>query len=289
MTVRIEKGSRSIALKWHKLRRRKDDIPFSHANLIAGLKLGASMEVDLQLTSDQTFVCLHDDLLDIETDGVGSVANKSAAEMGRLKMRGEHSSVTRESPLFLDDVASILSDPAIDIHEDSLLQLDLKVESSAVERRVCENFAALISPIQDRMILSSLEWPAVKTLGADIPGLGLGYDPFDIWRRSEPKSAVEFQKFADIVLAVDPSIAFYYLFAKTVLAATEAGFDLVGRLKANGAKIDVWTLDANPSDDPPDDGLLAQLDLAFELGVDQITTNTPVALAHLWNAHSHGR
>lgn len=61
-----------------------------------------------------------------------------------------------------------------------------------------------------------------------------------------------------------------------------SGVDLVGSLKSNGAKIDVSTLDAGLDGGGSDEELLPVLDIAFECGVDHITTNTPAAVEHNW-------
>ena len=128
----------------------------------------------------------------------------------------------------------------------------------------------------------------MRRLGEFTPGLTLGYDPLDMWLDARPKSASEYEEFAQTILAVEPSIAYYYIYATAFAQASDVGVDLVGSLKTNGAKIDVWTLDADQDDGRSDGELLALLDLAFDLGVDQITTNTPMAIADLWTTQRGG-
>ena len=62
------------------------------------------------------------------------------------------------------------------------------------------------------------------------------------------------------------------------------GVDLVGALNSNGAKIDVWTLDVGLDGSGSDDEFLAVLDIAFECGIDQITTISPAAVEHIWKS-----
>ncbi len=97
-----------------------------------------------------------------------------------------------------------------------------------------------------------------------------------------PKSARAFEEFADASLAINPDIDTFYLFEPAFVDATRAGVDLVGALQSNGAKIDVWTLDVGLDGGGSDEELLSVLYLAFEFGVDQITTNTPTAVEKIW-------
>ncbi len=65
-------------LKWHMLRRRRGDPPFFRRNLVAGLEAGAALEVDLVVTADGHFLCLHDLTLDAETTGTGPLLRRPA-------------------------------------------------------------------------------------------------------------------------------------------------------------------------------------------------------------------
>jgi len=88
--IAIETGGHVTRLKWHRLQRRRSDLPFTPRRLLEGLAAGASMEVDLRLHADHSFVCLHDERLDRETTGKGPVAQASLEQLRRLTLRGEH-------------------------------------------------------------------------------------------------------------------------------------------------------------------------------------------------------
>jgi glycerophosphoryl diester phosphodiesterase len=45
-------------------------------NLFSGLKAAGVMEVDLRLTWDRRFVCLHDERVDGETTGVNPISEQ---------------------------------------------------------------------------------------------------------------------------------------------------------------------------------------------------------------------
>ena len=72
----IEGPKGPVRLKWHRLRRHPQEAEFDPANLARGLKLGASMEIDLQRAAEG-FVVLHDTDLSGETLGAGPVAGAS--------------------------------------------------------------------------------------------------------------------------------------------------------------------------------------------------------------------
>ena len=111
-------------LKWHKLKRKRSDAPFLRQNLAAGLTAGAALEVDLVVTADGHFLCLHDLTLDAETTGTGPVAAATRAEVARLRQRGSNGEVLDEPPLFLDEVAAIVSRLGRD--SGGLTQIDVK-------------------------------------------------------------------------------------------------------------------------------------------------------------------
>jgi hypothetical protein len=109
-------------LKWHRLQRRPEDIPFTPARLREGMALGASMEVDLRRRADGGFACLHDQTLDRETTGHGPVAAAGFADLRALRMRGQDGTPTEERLLLLEDLAELAAagaDPT------TLVQLDL--------------------------------------------------------------------------------------------------------------------------------------------------------------------
>src|SRR4051812_13637445 len=78
----LRRGNRTL-FKWHRGRRYRDDVNFSAGRIIEGLRLGASVEVDLRRHAGGGFAVLHDATLDRETDGTGAVVEKWAAELRR--------------------------------------------------------------------------------------------------------------------------------------------------------------------------------------------------------------
>jgi glycerophosphoryl diester phosphodiesterase len=251
-------GGRTVRLKWHKLRQRPDDPPFARANLRAGLAAGASLEVDLRRLACGRFVCLHDAGLEGETTGHGPVAAIDAEAIGRLEMRD----AAGERPLLLDELASAVR--AGPCAPGALVQLDLK--DTDLDRASCALLAAALEGIAAHFILSGCDWDAVKRLGSDVPGLALGYDPYDD-ASNDPADAMR------AIRERAPEADTVYLYRELVRAAHEQGDPLVARLRAHGHLVDCWTIDhGHPA-------AIADLRAAIAEGCDQITTNSAAAWA----------
>jgi glycerophosphoryl diester phosphodiesterase len=251
---------RTVRLKWHKLRRWPEDPPFARANLRAGLAAGASLEVDLRRLACGRFVCLHDAELEGETSGQGPVAAIDAAAIARLEMRH----APGERPLLLDELAeAVRAGPCA---PDALVQLDLKVAAAELDGASRAALAAALEGVAGNFILSGCDWDAVKRLGGDIPGLALGYDPYDD-AGDDPADAMR------AIRARAPVADTIYLHRELVRASCEQGDPLVARLRAAGQRVDCWTIDHG------DAAALADLRMALAAGCDQITTNSAAAWA----------
>jgi glycerophosphoryl diester phosphodiesterase len=251
-------GGRTVRLKWHKLRQRLFDPPFARANLRAGLAAGASLEVDLRRLACGRFVCLHDGQLESETTGKGPVTGVDAAAIGRLEMRD----APGERPILLEELAAMVR--AGPCAPDALVQLDLKdAEIETASRAI---FAEMLDGVAGRFILSGCDWDAVRRLGGAVPGLALGYDPYDD-AGDDPAEAM--RAIHDRALEADT----VYLHRALVRAAHERGDPLVARLRAQGHRVDCWTIDHGSPE------ALADLRIALAAGCDQITTNSAAAWA----------
>jgi glycerophosphoryl diester phosphodiesterase len=254
----LRHGGRTVRLKWHKLRQRPQDPPFARANLRTGLAAGASLEVDLRRLACGRFACLHDAELESETTGEGQVAAIDAKAIAGLEMRD----APGERPLLLEELAEAVR--AGPCGTDTLVQLDLKDADLDDGSRAV--LAATLEGIAGRFILSGCDWDAVRRLGGEVSGLALGYDPCDD-AGNDPAEAMrairETARDADTI----------YLHRELVRAAHERGDPLVARLRAQGHRIDCWTIDYG------DSAALADLHLAIAQGCDQITTNSAAAWA----------
>jgi glycerophosphoryl diester phosphodiesterase len=269
----IESPGRSVRLKWHRLRRRADDVVFTRHRLAEGLALGASMEVDLRLHAEGGFVCLHDERLDRETTGMGPVATATRRSLQDLRMRHEDGRPSDEHVMLLEDVARLASGTALPT---VLIQLDLKEEKDALNDTTAAEFRRVVSPVAERCLLTGCDWGAVCRLANGVVGLRRGFDPCteDTLRRLREPSDVA--AFVAAALTAAPEAVMIYLDYRIVLAADAMGVDPVGALHAAGKAVDAWTLNTG--------GPHARADLhrLIALGVDQITTDGPIALQELF-------
>lgn len=273
----LHHDGRSVRLKWHKLRRQAGDIPFCRENLIAGLVAGAVMEVDIQLLADGEFVCLHDATLETQTDGIGRVDEADSETIRTLRQTDGAGATTGPAPLLLDELIAIIGDRAPDTASGATVQLDLKLSEEALSDPVAERFGVLVYPVAPRLSLSGEDWPAVRRLGGAVGGLSLGFDPMKMLI-DDADAAADLPEFAARMMSLAPRAEMIYLHHSALAAARERRIDLVGAFQRAGAGVDCWTIGTDR------DGTEAQLRLAVESGVDQITTDTPGDLQALWSA-----
>ena len=69
----VDRDGHRTWFKWHRARRRAGDPVFTRTRILEGLRLGASIEVDLVIHGGHGFAIVHDFLLDNETTGHGPV------------------------------------------------------------------------------------------------------------------------------------------------------------------------------------------------------------------------
>ena len=273
--IALAAGERLVALKWHQLRRRREDPVFARANLKAGLAAGAALEVDLVATADGDLVCLHELTLDEETTGHGPVAAQPSAAVLALRQRDAAGRPTGSPVLSLGELVQMLRASPPPGRPDGRIQLDLKEPPAGITPEVCRRFAATIGELGAWFTLSGPSWPAVQHLAAAVPGLFTGFDPEDaIEGGMAPEEVPGF------ALQTAPSARIFYLHHGFVLVCLAGGQNPIAPLRAAGRRVDCWTLDADH------DRVLDKLEALIAAGADQITTNDPERLAKLWRRRS---
>jgi len=269
----IHDGGHVVRLKWHRMKRRIGDIPFTASILAEAFALGASSEIDLRVTGEGGFAVLHDATLDRETTGRGAVAAMPDQALRDFYMRTPDGEPTREPLLLLDDLAALAGREAA---AGTLVQLDLKEEAVAITDRVVQRFAATLAPVADRFILSGGDLVAVRRLADAVPGLAAGYDPCDPAVIAPLQTAEDFARFTDAAIAASGTMAMIYLAYPLVLKADANGFDMIGAFHDAGKRVDAWTLNTMHPD------AVASLSRLVALRADQITTDEPLRLAALY-------
>jgi glycerophosphoryl diester phosphodiesterase len=269
----IRNGHRTW-LKWHRGRQHLTDLPFTGERILAGLRLGASVEVDLVRHADGGFAVLHDFCLDHDTTGHGRVADTPAAVLRELYLRDADGQPTAHRLMLLEDLAALI--PAgSDISPEAVLQLDLKEDAPAIDARIATSFAAAISPIAQHFILSGGHPEAIARLAAGVPALPIGFDPCHEGAIERVLASRDFVAFVAHAVAEFPGARMIYLDYRLVLFAAEHGFDLVAAFHAAGKSIDAYTLTEASRE------TAAIATRLLELQVDQITTDDPVGLEEL--------
>lgn len=269
----IERQGHRTWLKWHRGRRKASDPVFTGAGILEGMRLGASIEVDLVVTADKGMAVLHDKTLDRETTGQGPVAAARDADIRLLHLRGNDAAPIEDRVMLLDDLCALMATGSV--HPDALLQLDYKEDETVLDARAIEKFAAATAPMARNMIVSSGSAAAVKLLTDAVPGMQSGYDASDEGKFQAALAAGTLQGFVDDALATAPDVDMVYLYWEIVTLAADAGFDIVGAFHKQGKRIDAWTIrEASAAMRPHVDRLLG-------LRVDQITTDDPEGLIAL--------
>jgi glycerophosphoryl diester phosphodiesterase len=273
--VAITRNGHRTLLKWHRGRKRIADLPFTGERILEGMRLGASVEVDLVKHADGGFAVLHDFSLAHDTTGEGLVKDAPAAALRRLFLRDGQGRPTTHQLMLFEDLCALLA-AGEGIAPEALLQLALKEEGrGAIGAREVAAFADAATPVRQHLILSGGSADNVGMLAAATPGLATGYDPCAAPVVARLVVTRAFDRFVADALAAAPEARMIYLAYQLVLYAADQGFDLIGAFHAAGKTVDAWTLDAAT----PENAARAERLLA--LNVDQITTDDPEALEAL--------
>ncbi len=275
--------------------------PNSLASISACLDNGADViEVDLTALADEDFLLVHEAQLEHDTTGVGAVAACSAWEARTLRLRHGGRDTRHPAALLSEVVARVQAHPAT-----TDLQLDLKSVDPGQDDEVMERLARLVAPLGRRVIVSSgADWH-LCTLRRIAPGLRLGFDPMWLidWApegalrdpRAFPRQRGAYGYFDDHLLASErrstadrylrqrcesllglvPGVETFYMHHELLVRSLEDGFDWAMALRADGIKLDVWTVDVT---DPRARANAVRL---RDTGIALWTSNTPEALRFL--------
>lgn len=275
--VSVTRDGHRTFFKWHRGRRRAADPVFTGRRILEGMALGASVEVDLVIHGGNGFAVLHDhEEIGRETTGTGPSRALDAARMRALHLRGNDGQPIADHVMLLEDVCALLRDtpPA----PSALLQLDFKENQGQLDAATIAAFNAAVTPVAASMILSSGEAHSVRALAENTPGLHIGHDPCHQGAIERLMQSRDFPGFVAGAVADAPRAEMIYLAYPLVLAAADAGFDIVAAFQAGGRRVDAYTVKS------ADAGTLPVVQRLLALRVDQITTDDPEGLAALIEA-----
>ncbi len=271
--ISIRNGGRITWLKWHRARKHASDSAFTGARIVEGMRIGASVEVDLNAHAGGCFAVLHDATLDRETTGKGPVVSAQPDTLRGLRLRANDGAATDEPLMDLADLTALQGRQSL--HPQALLQLDLKTPDANLTPAHVAGFARAVGPMAGQMILSSDDAAAVARLAAATPRLLAGHDPCHDARVSGLRTRADFTAFAAEALATAPAASMIYLAIPLVLAADEVGVDLIAACHAAGKRVDAYTVQR------AEGAALPALRRLLARGVDQITTDDPAGLERL--------
>jgi glycerophosphoryl diester phosphodiesterase len=269
--IAVSRAGHVTWLKWHRARKTAGDLPFTAARILEGLRLGASVEVDLVRHGGGGFAVLHDFVLDRATTGAGRVADTPPDVLRTLFLRDGEGRPAPDRPMLFEDLCALLA-AGRGIAPEAVLQLDLKEDAAALTDAVVESFAAAAAPVARHFILSGGHPEAIRRLAEAVPNLPLGFDPCHEGAIDRLARTRDFPGFVAHAVAEFPGAGMIYLEYRLVLLAAEHGFDLIAAFHAAGKRIDAYTLTS------ADAAAVAIARRLLDLRADQITTDDPVGL-----------
>ncbi len=295
----LETRQRPVRLIHHAANCGHKDPPGSLNALDNCLASGSAVvEIDVIPLADGSFALIHDRDLSVETSGVGDAIQSTRGQIERLqyKVDGE---ICEEKVGFLEDAIAIFAK----YPDAKRLQLDLK-PYTPLTRGILKDFIEILSPVIDRIQVTSVADWAVRSLRRFSPELALGFDPLlylDLvddeprpegippfrvgaygLRDDHPLSSYQwgppgeyFAARAGALLVQAPEGCEWFIRAEILQMALDAGFNWIEFLHQNGSRVDAWTIDVTQ----PEQVRIAQS--LVERGVDELTTDTPARLATL--------
>lgn len=264
----------------------------------ACLEAGAAfIEIDVTPLRDRDYLLVHDAELESETTGQGDVSAATVEDVRELFIKHD-GQPTPFRPALLSDVVELMREYG----GTSRLQIDYKSVLPQRDDEPLRRLIDLIAPLEDRVLVSTgADWHLRRLrrlagwldLGFDI-GFYLDYRPRPIDPRLPPFRQGAYGYHDDHILAtqpvlpaadylaercetlvsVTPGMSTWYVSHHLITRALDDGFNMAAWLHDCGIRLDAWTLDVGkPSSD--------HARRLRDAGVDQFTTNTPLALADL--------
>lgn len=201
----------------------------------AAIAAGYGIELDIQLSADGQAVVFHDETLDRVAEAQGPVLARSAAELGRIRLKGSSATI----PTFAETLALVAGRAP--------LLVELKDQSGimtgtdgALERAT----VAALQGYQGPVALMSFNPDTVACLAELAPDLPRGITTCS-WDHPEDIAMVGDKRAADLRAIPD-----YLRTGSSFISHDLADLDRprVAQLKADGAHVLTWTV-RSPSDE----------------------------------------
>jgi glycerophosphoryl diester phosphodiesterase len=268
--LRILHQGRITRLKWHRLRRAKSEGVFSAKVMAEGLRIGASLELDLRRRADGGFVVLHDSTLDRETTGHGPLEGGVTG----LTYRSSGDRV-----ILSEDLAMMLPTA----HPEALLHFDMKDDLATIDQAGMDHLAQYFGAAKTPIIFSGGCPNLIIALAQQLPQITRGIDPTDrlveLWHQQR-MDLLSSLLVSELVSDARPDTC--YLNWELVLAVKAHGLDLVALCHDYGVKVDCWTFNLAHPEKGFSDQEWTNFQALIALGPDQITTDEALAIEAAW-------
>lgn len=281
-----------------------DDSPFPPNSLEVirtSLDYGAQfIELDITALAEADYLLVHEPELASETTGSGPVADCTPQQASQLFYQRKGAATPYHAARLSQVVALLVEHP-----NKADVQLDFKNVLPFTSDEPLERLVRLIEPLGDRVIVSTgADWQ-LRRLRRIAPDLRLGldihyyldlvnpaypsnpqifpqtvgaygyYDDYPLaWKRIWSTSDYLADRL-EMLAALVPSVHTFYISHPFLAKSLDDGFNWAEALHRLGIRCSTWTLDVGkPAAEANAPRLLAA-------GVDQFTTNTPIALKAL--------
>lgn len=275
------------------------DVPPNSLEAIrACMEAGAAcIEIDVTALADRDYLLVHVPLLDSETTGHGPVAAYTMEQAHGLFFT-KHGTPTPNHVPLLSQVVDLFSAYSATTR----LQIDFKNMIPFADDEPLTRLIRLIQPLGNQVIVSTgADWQ-LRKLRKLAPWLDLGFDIgfyLDVRQTEAGDNPLLYPKHVGIYGYTDdhpiatqrrwptvdyladrcgafaglvPNLSTFYIDYRLLTRSLDDGFNWAEALHQVGIKLDAWTLDTtNPA-------AMAAIHRLLDAGVDQFTTNTPIAL-----------
>ncbi len=277
----------------HAARISKDYPPNTVEGIVECVRNGLRyIEVDIAPLATGDFIIFHNEKLDNVTNRKGDVFDLKEESINNIR----YSRKIDKKQSQISSLPSVI-DLIVKTDEVEELQLDMKVyPTSLFNEKILTRLVNTISPAKDKLRLTSCaEWVLLKLREID-GGLKLGFDPqfYMDFRRKKVnyppfkknkfgyyddhpiafqnwKSAFDYLKArAEALWNVGLGAGIWYMRYDFLISSLRDGFNWVDFLHERGAKICTWTVDVTEED------VIKRLKVLNDLGVDRVTSNTPL-------------
>jgi glycerophosphoryl diester phosphodiesterase len=208
--------------------RSKRRIENSPVAVRAAVEAGYGIEIDLQLSADGVPMVFHDEALDRLTGEVGPVNSRTAADLGRIRLKGGTDTIPTLAQVLalIDGKVPLL----IEIKDQSLV---MGPTDGRLEAATC----AALAGYKGDVALMSFNPASILHMARLAPELPRGiitsaYDPDD-WAPLPADRCAQLRAIPDYDATLSSFISH---------EATDLGRNRVAELKAQGAKVLCWTI-----------------------------------------------